>query len=182
MVIAMVTRTQYVRGVLGHIGLLFVNFCVLVGLIEAINVYKEPQPLLNTILLAYMVVHTFMLLSFQLGIQVLELIRIRTPSFLVGYYFHFSDEELIPVRILDPTKSKLAVIVLLLVITGGPVLYSIFAVYGFLFIYGDLLIIAFDPNTVLHYFVVFLNWMPPLIGLIVVIAIVSIVIVEFRHV
>lgn len=179
---AMVTRTQYVKGTFGHIGLFFVNFCVLVGLIEAINVFKEPQPLLNMVLLAYMVLHTFMLLSIQLGIQVLELIRAKMPSFLAIYYFLFSDEEVIPLRILDPTKSKLAVVVLLLVITGGPILYPIFAVYGFLFIYGDLLIIAFDPNTALHYFEVFLNWMPPVIGLIVAIAIVSIVIVEFKHV
>jgi len=129
-----------------------------------------------------MIVHTIMLLSLQLGIQVLELIRLKMPSFLISYYFRFSDEELIPLRILDPTKSKLAVIVLLLVITGGPVLYPIFAVYGFVFISGDLLIIAFDPNTILHYFTVFLNWMPPVIALIVIVTIVSVVIVEFKHV
>ena len=129
-----------------------------------------------------MVVHTFAFLSLQLGVQVLELIRVKMPSFLVSYYFQFSDEELIPLRILDPTKSKLAVIVLLLVITGGPILYPIFAVYGFLFIYGDLVVVTFDPTTILHYFQIFLNWMPPLIGVIVAVAIVSIVIVEFKHV
>jgi hypothetical protein len=178
----MVARRQIVKGAICHFVLFFVNFCVMVGIIESFNLFQQDLPFLNVLLLVYIVVHTFMLLSIQLGIQVLELVRIKMPSFLIAYYFQFSDEELIPLKILDPTKSKLAVVVLLLVITGGPILYPVFVVYGFLFTYAHVLTIALDPSTILFYFGVFLNWMPPVIGVIVAMVIVSIVIIEFKHV
>ncbi|MFO7837467.1 MAG: hypothetical protein R6V83_12565 [Candidatus Thorarchaeota archaeon] len=178
----MATTKNLVKWALGHFGLFILNFFVLVGVIESLKLFAEELPLLNTLLLGYMLVHTFSLLSIQLGIQILELIRIRIPTFLPSYYFQFSDQETIPMPLLDPTKSKLAVLILLLIITGGPVLYSIFAIYGFFLIQAHLLIIALKPAVILEYFGIFLNWMPPIIGFMVAIVILSIVAVEFKHV
>ncbi|MFW9794871.1 MAG: hypothetical protein ACFFEE_11240, partial [Candidatus Thorarchaeota archaeon] len=138
--------------------------------------------ILNALLLTYMLVHTFVFLSIQLGIQVLELIKIRLPTFLPLFYFQVSDQETITVPLFDPTKSRLAVIILILVITGGPVLYPIFAVYGGLLVWGHLTIIALHPSTILRYFGIFLNYVPPLMILVAAIIVVSILMIERKHV
>ena len=177
----MVDRRQLFKGVLGHIALFILNFFVLVGIIESIQLFSEDLPFLNIIVLSYMLIHTIALLSMQLGVQLLELIKIRMPTLLISYYFHFSDEESIPIPLLDPTKSKLAVLILLLVISGGPILYPIFAVYGFLLVYAILVVIPLNISTILQYFALFLFWMPPVLILIVGVLIISVVIVEFKH-
>jgi hypothetical protein len=177
----MVDRKQLIKGILSHIALFIVNFFVLVGIIESIQLFTVNLPFLNAIVLSYMLIHTIALLSIQLGIQLLELIKIRMPTFLVSYYFQFSDEESIPIPLLDPTKSKLAVLIILLVISGGPILYTIFAVYGFLLAYAILVVIPLNISTILQYFALFLFWMPPVLILIVGVLIISIVIVEFKH-
>ncbi|MHA1587991.1 MAG: hypothetical protein ACTSV9_04340, partial [Candidatus Thorarchaeota archaeon] len=64
---------------------------------------------------------------------------------------------------------------------GGPILYPIFAIYGFFLAYAHLASIIIDPSTILYYFEVFLNYMPPVLMLIVAIVIISIVAIEFRH-
>ncbi len=175
-------RAQLIRGVFGHLALFAINFCVLVSVVDSFQIFQEDLPILNALILGYMLVHTLVLLSVQLGVQILELLRVRKPTFLPSYYFQFDDDETIPVSLLDPTKSRLALIVLLLVISGGPVFYPIFAVYGFLLIYAHLVVIALDPSTIVGYFELFLNWMPPILLLIVLIVILSIVIIEFKHI
>jgi hypothetical protein len=181
----MVAWQQLVKDAIGHIALLLVNFSVLVGIIQSLQLFfdtSNPLPILNSLLLGYMLIHTFLMLSVQLGIQILEIIKIRSPTLLILFYFKFSDEESIPITLLDPTKSRLAVLILLLVISGGPVLFPIFAVYGFLLVWGYLAIIALDPSTLIQLFEQFLNWVPPLLGIIVLFLVVSIVMIEFRHV
>jgi hypothetical protein len=178
------TWQQWVKGILGHIFLLLVNFSVLVGIIESLQLFIDPlgaMPFLNTLVLGFMVTHTCLMLSVQLGIQVLEIIKVRSPTILIWYYFKFENNESIPVPLLDPTKSKLAVLVLLLVISGGPILFPIFAIYGFLIVWGYFTIITLDPSTLIRLFAQFLNWMPPLLTIAVLVIVVSIVMIEFRH-
>jgi len=178
----MVSTMDYLKGLIGHGTLFLVNFSVLVGIIESLQLFTSPDlPILNLLLLGYMVVHTFVFLSVQLGIQILELIRLRFPTFLPIYYFQVSDEETIPVPLFDPTKSRLAVIILLLVISGAPILYPIFAIYGGLLVWGHLTIIALDPSTILHYFQIFLNYVPPLMIVVAGLIILSILMIERRH-
>ena len=182
----MTDRGKILKGIFGHLALFLVNFFVLVGIIESLQLYYDPSltlPFLNSLVLGYILFHTLALLSVQLGVQVLELIKIRMPTFLISYYFQFSDEEVIPIPLLDPTKSRLAVLILLLVITGGPILYPIFTLYGFFIVYAYLVAIVLDPSTILNYFELFLfNFMPPILFLIVVGIILSVVIIEFKHV
>lgn len=181
----MVTMNQVVKGAIGHLFLLLVNFAVLLGIIWSIRllvVSGISLPLLNAIVLWYMIIHTSLLLSIQLGVQVLEIIKVRFPIILITYYFKFSDQETIPLPLLDPTKSRLAVIVLLLVISGGIVLYPLFAIYGILIIGSRLLVIAVDPSTIVDYFFIFLNYAPPLLLISLIIIILSIVLIEFKHV
>jgi hypothetical protein len=180
----MTDKSRILKGILGHIALFLINFLVLVGIIESIALFYYPAlPFLNTLILGYMVVHTILLLSVQLGVQVLEFIKIRMPTFLISYYFQFSDEEVIPIPLLDPTKSRLAVLILLLVITGGPILYPIFSLYGFFQVYAHIVVVVFDPSTILDYFELFVfSIMPPILFLILGSIILSIVIIEFKHV
>ncbi|MHA2378466.1 MAG: hypothetical protein ACXADS_04255 [Candidatus Thorarchaeota archaeon] len=177
----MVTRGQVVKGAFSHLALFVLNFLVFVGIVESFQILADGLPVINALILAYMLIHSVVLLSVQLGIQVLELIRIRMPTLLISYYFQFRDDETLPIPLLDPVKSRLGVIVLLLVISGGPVFYPILAVSGLLFVYAILVVIPLDLPTLVRYFVLFLNWMPPLLVVIVGIVIVSIVIIQFRH-
>jgi hypothetical protein len=178
----MATKIQYLKGTIGHLFLFLVNFSVLVGIIESLQLFTPSLPILNTMVLVYMLIHTFILLSVQQGVQILELIRMRLPTVLIMYYFEISDQETIKVPLFDPTKNRLAVIILLLVITGGPILYPIFAIYGFLLVWGHLAIIALDPVRIVQYFGIFLNFAPPLVLIIAVVIIVSIVMIEMKHV
>jgi len=178
----MVSKFQYLRGAIGHLFLFLVNFSVLVGIIESLQLFTPTLPILNGMVLGYMLCHTFILLSIQQGVQILELIRMRLPTVLIIYYFEISDQETINVPLFDPTKNRLAVIILLLVITGGPILYPIFAIYGFLLVWGHLAIIALDPARIVQYFGIFLNYAPPILLIMAAVIIISIVMIEVRHV
>jgi len=175
-------KFQYLRGAIGHLFLFLVNFSVLVGIIESLQLFTPSLPILNGMVLGYMLCHTFILLSIQQGVQILELIRMRLPTVLILYYFKISDQESIKVPLFDPTKNRLAVIILLLVITGGPILYPIFAIYGFLLVWGHLAIIALDPVRIVQYFGIFLNYAPPILLIIAAVIIISIVMIEVKHV
>jgi len=184
----MPTRTQIIKGMAGHLVLFFVNFCVLLGVVLSFNLLGN-LPLLNLLVLSYMIVHAFTLLTIQLGIQCLEIIRLRKPTLLIGYYFQFSDEEIIPVKLLDPTKSRLAVITLILVVTGGPVIYPVFAVYGFIQALAYLSTYVTEPLRIID--PAFLiesvdrllgQLMAPVVLIITGLVILSVVVVEFRHI
>jgi len=134
----MVIVKQFLKAAVAHGFLLFVNFCVLLGIIMSAQVLASPYstiPFLNALLLGYMITHTSILLSIQLGVQVSELLKKRWPILLISYYFRFSDQESIPEPLLDPIKSKLAVIIILLIISGGLVLYPIFAIVGMILLW-----------------------------------------------
>jgi hypothetical protein len=178
----MPSREQVAKGAIGHALLLALNFFVLVGIIESFQLFTGDSPFLNWLVLGFMLAHSTVLLSIQLGIQILELVRVRMPTILISYYFQFEDSRTIDIPLLDPTKSRLAVIILILVISGGPVLYPIFGVYGFLLVGSYLAANPFDPSTILSYFELFLNWMPPIFIFIIGIVILSVVIIEFRHI
>ena len=178
----MVTKIQYLKGAIGHLLLFLVNFSVLVGIIESLQLFTPSLPILNALVLSYMLCHTFILLTVQQGVQILEFIRIRMPTALIFYYFQVSDEETIKVPLFDPTKNRLAVLILLLILTGGPILYPIFAIYGFLLVWGHLAIIALDPARIVQYFGIFLNFAPPLLLIIAAVIILSIVMIERKHV
>ena len=161
----MVTKFQYLKGTIGHLFLFLVNFSVLVGIIESLQLFTPSLPILNAMVLGYMLCHTFILLSVQQGVQILELIRMRLPTVLITYYFEISDEETIKVPLFDPTKNRLAVFIILLVLT----------------VWGHLAIIALDPARIVQYFGIFLNYAPPLLLIIAAVIIVSIVMIEMKH-
>ncbi len=180
----MVTAKQFLKGAVGHVFLLVVNFCVLVGIIMSFQLLSHPTnplPFLNELLLGFMIVHTSILLSIQLGIQILEIIKKRFPTFLITYYFEFSDQVAIPVPLLDPIKSKLAVVIILLILSGGIILYPIFAIFGMLLLWVRLPIIVLHPSTIITYFNLFLNLVPPLLLIAVAIIVFSIVMIEFKR-
>ncbi|MHA1136468.1 MAG: hypothetical protein ACTSSE_08280 [Candidatus Thorarchaeota archaeon] len=180
----MVTDKQYLIGAVGHGFLLFVNFCVLLAIITNFQLIVSPSttvPFLTHVLLSYMIIHTSILLSIQLGIQVLEIIKKKFPTLLIAFYFNISDEEFIPIPLLDPIKSRIGVIVIILILSGGIILYPIFAVYGMLLLLVRLPNILLNPATLIGYFVVFLNLVPPLLLIAVAIVVLSIIMIEFKR-
>jgi len=174
----LIKGTRYLKGLIIHFLLLMINFFVFVGLIESLQFFTEELPILNALVLGFMIAHSFTLLIIQLGVQILEFLKRRAPTFLISYYFQFGDDETISVPILDPTQNRLGIIILLLVITGGPIFYPIFAGYGALVAFSLISRIGIDPVTI---FERFLAWMPPIIVIVVIIIIVSIVAIEFKH-
>lgn len=167
-----------------HVFLLVVNFCTLLGIITSIPLLVGPSvslPFLNLILLGYMIIHTSVLLSIQLGFQVFEIVKMRAPTILIAYYFNINDEDSISIDLLDPIKSKIAVIIILLIISGGIILYPIFAVIGMLLLLVRLPVILLQPSTIISYFLIFLNLVPPLLLIAVAIIVVSIVMIEFKR-
>ncbi|TFG29764.1 hypothetical protein EU528_09200 [Candidatus Thorarchaeota archaeon] len=175
---------QYLKGAVAHIFLLIVNFCVLLGIMMSAQILASPStdlPILNALLLGYMVVHTSILLSIQLGVQVSELLKKKLPILLITYYFSYDDHESIPEPILDPIRSKIAVLIILLIISGGVVLYPIFAIVGMLLLWVRLPIIVLNPAQVITYFTIFLNLVPPLLLITVAIIVVSIIMIEFKR-
>ena len=180
----MVTKKQFLKGALAHVFLLVVNFCTLLGIITSIPLLAGPSdslPILNLVLLGYMVIHTSILLSIQLGFQVFEIVKIRYPTVLIAYYFNISDEDSISIPLLDPIKSKIAVLIILLIISGGIVLYPIYAVTGMLLLLFRLPNILLNPETIINYFENFLNLVPPLLLIAVAIIVLSIIMIEFKR-
>ena len=175
---SLIQSVNYIKGLVEHVILLMINFLCFVGLIESMQFFTNDLPILNTLLLGFMFIHTFILLSIQLGVQILQFLKVRKPTLLIAYYFQVSDEEVISIPILDPTKNILGVLVILLVISGGPVFYIIFTGYGALVAINLILRVGLDVGTM---FVLFLNWIPPLIFAIVFLIIISVVALEFRH-
>jgi len=175
---------QYLKGAVAHAFLLLVNFCVLVGVIMSAQILLDSSssiPFLNSILLGYMIIHTSILLSIQLGVQGTEFLKKRWPIVLITYYFRFSDQETIPEPLLDPVKSKLAVVIILLILSGGIVLYPIFAIVGMMLLWVRIPIIVLQPSTIVQYFMVFLNLVPPLLLIAVGLIVISIILVEFKR-
>ena len=180
----MVTVWQYLKGAIAHAFLLFVNFCVLLGIIMSAQLLASPYPalpILNALLLGYMITHTSILLSIQLGVQASEFLKRRLPIVLITYYFRFSDQESIPEPLLDPIKSKLAVVVILLILSGGLVLYPIFAIVGMMLLWVRLPTIVLQPSTIILYFSEFLNLVPPMLLFAVGLIVLSIIMVEFKR-
>jgi len=180
----MVIVLQYLKGAVAHAFLLFLNFCVLVGVIMSAQILLDSSssiPFLNALLLGYMVTHTSILLSIQLGVQGSEFLKKRLPTVLITYYFGFSDQETIPEPLLDPVKSKLAVVIILLILSGGLVLYPIFAIVGMMLLWVRIPIIVLQPSTIIQYFMVFLNLVPPLLLIAVGLIVISIIMVEFKR-
>ncbi|TFH02795.1 MAG: hypothetical protein E4H14_17365 [Candidatus Thorarchaeota archaeon] len=180
----MVTVWQLLKGAVAHAFILFVNFCVLIGIImsaQLLAIPNETIPFLNALLLGYMMTHTSILLSIQLGVQLSELLKKRWPTVLITYYFRFSDQDSIPETLLDPIKSRLAVVIILLILSGGIVLYPIFAIVGLMLLWVRIPIIVLQPSTIIQYFVVFLNLVPPLLLIAVGLIVLSIIMVEFKR-
>jgi len=181
----MVTGKQYLIGAISHGFLLFVNFCVLLGIITSVPLLVGPSsaslPVLNQVLLAYMIIHTSILLSIQLGSQILDIIKQRFPTLLITYYFNIDDHDTIPDPLLDPVKSRIAVITILLILSGGIILYPIYAVIGMLLLLVRLPVILLNPAQIITYFVIFLNLVPPLLLIAVAIIILSIIMIEFKR-
>jgi hypothetical protein len=180
----MATLRQYLIGAIAHALLLFVNFCVILGMMMSAQLLVtsyQSLPFLNALLLGYMIAHTGILVTIQLGVQATEFLKRQMPILLITYYFGFSDQESIPEPLLDPIKSKLAVIIILLIISGGLVLYPIFAIVGFLLLAVRIPIIVLRPPAIIEYFINFLNLVPPLLILVGVVIVLSIIAIEFKR-
>lgn len=87
------------------------------------------------LLLLYGSTLCLLLLPVQTGLQLDSLIRFDFPPFLLSYYFQYDVDKKLPHDILEPVKSRLGVIVLILLLAGGYVAWPFYTAYGFILIY-----------------------------------------------
>lgn len=76
-----------------------------------------------------------LLLPIQSGLQLDALIRFDLPPFLLSYYFQYDVDKKLPHEVLEPVKSRLGVLVLILLLAGGYVAWPFFTAYGFVLVY-----------------------------------------------
>ena len=93
-----------------------------------------PRELFDLILL-YGSAICLLLLPIQTGLQLDALIRFDLPPFLLSYYFQYDVDKKLPHEVLEPVKSRLGVLVLILLLAGGYVAWPFFIVYGFILVY-----------------------------------------------
>ena len=175
---------QYLKFAIAHGLLLFVNFCVILGILMSAQLLAtsyQSLPILDLVLLGYMVSHTAILVTIQLGVQASEFLKKKWPILLISYYFGFEDNEPIPDPLMDPIKSKLAVVIVLLIVSGGLVLYPIFAIVGFMLLAVRIPNLVLQPSTIILYFREFLNLVPPLLLLPAAVIVLSIIMIEFKR-
>ena len=101
--------------------------------------------------LIYGIILLIPLIGIQLGLQLYALFTLDECPVLLFYYFQYSDDE-IPHTILDPTKSNIGLIVLILLLIGGYMAWPIYSIYGLILSYD----IYFTENPLTTEYITYL--------------------------
>jgi len=174
------TKRQLAVGIIAHI---FVFIFVLVTLYAIVEVYPLifQIDILYAIIFAYAIINSLFLLSVQLGLQISHFGKIRRPPFLLSYYFMFDEDKELDREALDPTKSSLAVLILIFLLAGGYVILPSFFIYGTILIISKIPRVKFGLDIFLDYPLRFLRVIPPLFLTLIIFIIVSVILIELKH-
>ncbi len=104
------------------------------------NVGLGFSPNLLAVMFVYSWGLTLLLLPIQAGIQIWSLLRVQPTPILLFYYFQYDAATNLPHRFLDPVRSRIGLITVILLLIGGLVAWPIYSVYGIF-----LLIARFGP-------------------------------------
>lgn len=105
------------------------------------------------IMLLYAWMLTLLILPIQAGIQIWSILRLRPTPLLLLYYFQHDETRDLPHRVLDPVRSRIGLITVIILLIGGIVAWPIFSIYGAFF-----LIVQFGPLLfTLEFIILFLQ-------------------------
>ena len=88
-----------------------------------------PISLLGVMML-YSWVLTLLVLPVQAGVQGWSILRMAPTPVLLIYYFQHDETSNLPHRFLDPVRSRIGLVTVLLLLLGGLVAWPVYAVYG----------------------------------------------------
>jgi hypothetical protein len=160
-------------------------YSVAITMSQLWGLFLSGTPLgLFSILLVYMGCLCLILLPIQLGLGVYAFSHGQEPSFLLLVYFQY-DQKKLPSELLDPTESKIGVVVLVILLAGGFIALPVFFLYGSWLI-GFLIIgsTIFTPEDLVHFInSVLINVLSPALGipLLVLCALITISIITFER-
>ena len=142
-----------------------------------------PLGLFNLVLV-YMGCLSLILLPIQLGLGVYTFSHGQDPPFLLLVYFQY-DQKALPSNLLDPTKSNLGVVVLILLLAGGFIALPVFFSYGSWLI-GFLIIgsTIFTPDDLVQVInAVAIDILSPALGipLLILSALITIAVITFER-
>ncbi len=175
------TKKQLIIGIIAHI---FVFTFVLITLYAIMEVYPiifNIEDPIYAVILAYAIINALFLLSVQLGFQISNFGKIRRPPFLLSYYFMFDEDKELDREALDPTKSRLAVLILIFLLAGGYVILPAFYIYGIVLIISKIPRLKLGFDIILDYPLRFLRLIPPLFLVLIIFIIISVILIELKH-
>jgi hypothetical protein len=83
---------------------------------------------------------TLLVLPIQAGLQTWSLLHLQPAPLLISYYFQHDATTNLPHRFLDPVQSRIGLVTVIILLSGGLVAWPIFSFYG-----AFLLIVRFGP-------------------------------------
>jgi len=130
----MLNLTKLIKYVVFHLFTFLMVVIPLYAVTITLPLIFPPKELFDLILL-YGSAICLLLLPIQTGLQLDALIRFDLPPFLLSYYFQYDVDKKLPHDVLEPVKSRLGVIVLILLLVGGYVAWPFFIAYGLVLVY-----------------------------------------------
>lgn len=140
-----------------------------------------PQRLLHYPLI-YGILLLIPLIGVQLGLQLYALFTLDDCPILLTYYFQYADRD-IPHPILDPTKSNIGLVVLVLLLIGGYIAWPAYTIYGIILSYS----IYFTENPLTSEYISYLIEslslaVSPLLLILALLIAISILLIERRYI
>ena len=132
----------------------------------------------------YGIIVTLPLISIQFGIQLYSLFnREATPILLVYYFQHDADAPL-PHPVLDPIKSKIGLMSLVLLLIGGLIAWPIYFLYGIYLWYEFYFSLPTEitPIYLRHLTERVASTIPPLLGIFLILIALSVALIERRYI
>ena len=132
----------------------------------------------------YGIIVTLPLIGVQFGIQLYSLFNHESTPLLLVYYFQHDADIPLPHPILDPIKSRIGLLSLVLLLIGGLIAWPIYFVYGVYLWYEFYFSL---PSKITPIYLRYLtervaSTIPPLLGIFLILIALSVALIERRYI
>ncbi|MCD6483595.1 MAG: hypothetical protein J7L47_00630 [Candidatus Odinarchaeota archaeon] len=132
----------------------------------------------------YGIIVTLPLIGVQFGIQLYSAFNRESTPILLIYYFQYDADAPLPHPILDPIKSKIGLLSLVLLLIGGLIAWPIYFLYGIYLWYEFYFSLPSEITpTYLRYLTKRVaSAIPPLLGIFLILIALSVALIERRYI
>ncbi len=88
---------------------------------------------------------TLLILPIQAGVQIWSGVRLRSTPVLLFYYFQYDTTHNLPHHFLDPVRSRIGLVTVIILLLGALVAWPAYAVYGGFLLVGRFGFRLLDP-------------------------------------